>query len=155
MLASLAALEGVPLSQGAASEAACFLLGKFELYIADTYNVARFCRERFACGLIIDVCSVHAASILDVPDAIAKPETCMFGGYKAVGKLNNVGGAAPNVGLRLKIEARARQDTAWTTIDHDKMTEHAWCSGRAVDVVRRRLAQVAGNRDHHLHQEKV
>lgn len=134
---------------------ACISLGQFELYITDTYNVARFCRQSFARGLIVDIRSVHATRILNVPGAIAKPEACMLGGYKAIGDLNDVGGTAPDIGLRLKIEACAGQDTAWTAIHHDEMTEHAWCSGRAIGVVRRRLAQIACNCNHHLHQEKV
>ena len=99
-------LEGVPvLHPGKGWGQACFLLSQFELYIADTDNVARFCRQSFARGLIVNIRSVHAARILNVPGAIAKPEACVLGGYKAIGNLNNVGGTAPDIGLRLQIES--------------------------------------------------
>jgi hypothetical protein len=79
----------------------------------------------------------------------------MLCGHKAIRDLDNICGAAPNVGLWGEVEARTRSDTTRAAIDNNQVTEGGGQIAASTITGHSCFLQIARNRDDDLHKKKV
>src|SRR5579884_2387784 len=91
----------------------------------DLDGVAGFGDQGFARFhlLVVDIGSVAAVGVYNMPVIIAKAQFGMDAGNEAIGKLNGVGGAAPDTGFRHQVETGAGGQRAGAT-DDDQMAQN-------------------------------
>ena len=132
------------------------LLGQFETNVADLHNVTDARGEGIARGLVIQVGTIGASRVLNIPGAVAVPHTGMFAGDERFGQENIAGWTASDGGLWQEVITGPRLYLlAGAAVHDDQVAEYRVRFARAKFFGGGHFSQVAGDGDDHLHKKKV